>query len=354
MRALVQLAASGDARAAASSPRSSTTSPVPATRPTGGPLQSRSGLATSPSDRRVLVALLDDADPTVRSAALDAVGPDDAAEPEVVGRVVAALEEPAHGGQRDRRRSGGSATRPFRSSAPRSPARARPGDAPLVRAAATAATEHGIAVDRARARDADRAVVLTALDALDAAGGRDVVPPELLDDVFRDAAAHAAALARGPQALDGAATAPLHRALDDEIDLARRLVIAVLALRHGDRVRAAVHVIDHADGQRRALGVEALDVAPFARGGRDRTPARAPRLTQASRRRRCSAPRSARRGRVDRGHGRRPGARLALVVARSVRTPRGRPMTIDFLWAASLDRLARRRGETPIDQGDSG
>jgi hypothetical protein len=34
----------------------------------------------------------------------------------------------------------------------------------------------------------------------------------------------------------------------------------VLALRHGDRVRAAVRVVDHADGQRRALGVEALDV----------------------------------------------------------------------------------------------
>jgi hypothetical protein len=37
-------------------------------------------------------------------------------------------------------------------------------------------------------------------------------------------------------------------------------VIAVLALRHGDRVREAVRVVDHADGQRRALGVEALDV----------------------------------------------------------------------------------------------
>ena len=52
----------------------------------------------------------------------------------------------------------------------------------------------------------------------------------------------------------------LLRALDDEIDLARRLVIAVLSVRHGERVRDAVRVVDRADGQRRALGVEALDV----------------------------------------------------------------------------------------------
>jgi hypothetical protein len=50
------------------------------------------------------------------------------------------------------------------------------------------------------------------------------------------------------------------RALDDEIDLARRLVIAVLTLRYGDRIREAVRVVDHGEGARRALGVEALDV----------------------------------------------------------------------------------------------
>ena len=50
------------------------------------------------------------------------------------------------------------------------------------------------------------------------------------------------------------------RALDDEIDLARRLVIATLTLRYGERVPEAVRIIDHAEGARRALGVEALDV----------------------------------------------------------------------------------------------
>ena len=90
-------------------------------------------------------------------------------------------------------------------------------------------------------------------------GARDVVPAELLDGMFRDAAAHAARALAARASLAGQ-DGPLDRALDDEIDLARRLVIAVLALRHGDRVRAAVRVVDHAEGQRRALGVEALDV----------------------------------------------------------------------------------------------
>jgi hypothetical protein len=105
----------------------------------------------------------------------------------------------------------------------------------------------------------DRAVVLAALDALDAAGGRHVVPRDVLDGVFRDAMSHAARTLAARTALD-AQRIPLRRALDDEVDLARGLVVAVLALRHGDRVRAAVRVVDHADGQRRALGVEALDV----------------------------------------------------------------------------------------------
>ena len=129
-----------------------------------------------------------------------------------------------------------------------------------MRAAAAAAAEHGVGIVAPALDDPDRAVVLAALDALDTAGGRGLVAPEVLDDVFRDAAALAARALAARAALaedDG----PLIRALDDEIDLARRLVIAVLALRHGDRIREAVRVVDHGEGARRALGVEALDVA---------------------------------------------------------------------------------------------
>jgi hypothetical protein len=85
------------------------------------------------------------------------------------------------------------------------------------------------------------------------------VPPELLDSVFDDAAAHASRALTARVSL-AAADGSLGRALEDESDLARRLVIAVLGLRHGDRVREAVRVADRADGQRRALGIEALDV----------------------------------------------------------------------------------------------
>jgi hypothetical protein len=101
--------------------------------------------------------------------------------------------------------------------------------------------------------------VLAALDAVAAADGAAVVPPDLLDEMFHDAAAHAARALAAQTSL-AAPDGPLRRALEDESDLARRLVIAVLALRHGDGVRDAVRVVDGAEGQRRALGVEALDV----------------------------------------------------------------------------------------------
>ena len=173
------------------------------------------------------------------------------------------------------RRSRDSATTRSRSSLPRSPRRARR-RLPLVRAAAAVAAEHGVGIVAPALDDPDRSVVLAALDALDAAGGRGLVASDVLDGVFGDAAALAARALAARTALadhDG----PLIRALDDEIDLARRLVIAVLALRHGERIRAAVRVVDHGEGARRALGVEALDVVRLARRGRGRAPARAPR-----------------------------------------------------------------------------
>jgi hypothetical protein len=183
--------------------------------------------------------------------------PADAGERDVVRRVVAALEEP---------RTAGSATAAVRrladSAVPLVAAALARGGAKrptLVRAAANAATEHGLAVIEPALRDRDRVVVLAALEALDAAHAAGVVPPDVLDGVFGDAAAHASRTLAARAALAGS-DLPLRRALEDERDLARRLVIAVLALRHGDRVRDAVRVVDAAEGQRRALGVEALDV----------------------------------------------------------------------------------------------
>jgi hypothetical protein len=209
-------------------------------------------------DRAVLLALLDDPDGSVRAAALDAVAPTDAADQELVRRVVAAVDEPRTAGRATAAvsRLGGDAA-PFLGAALTREGVGR--HLGLVRAAAAAAPEHGVGIVAPALGDPDRSVVLAALDALDTAGGRGLVAPELLDDVYRDAAALAtrALAARAALADDDG---PLIRALSDEIDLARRLVIAVLALRHGDGIRAAVRVADHGEGARRALGVEALDV----------------------------------------------------------------------------------------------
>jgi len=256
VRALVRLGAAGDSEAAAAATAlagelARSRDPVER-RAAASALGSRGALDV---DSRVLVGLLDDSDPTVRAAALDAVGAEDAVEPGVVRRVVAAVGEPSSTGNATAalRRLGDAAVPLLAELVARDPPPRRPR---LVRAAAHAAFEHPVVFAPAL-QDPDRAVVLAALDALDAANG--VVPPEILDDVFRDAAAHAARALAARGSLD-AEHVSLRRALDDEIDLARRLVVAVLSVRHGERVRDAVRVVDRADGQRRALGVEALDV----------------------------------------------------------------------------------------------
>ncbi len=259
VRALVQLAWSGDTRAA---------------EELGGLVHvfgrsadaaERRAAATALGEGRAvgvprdsLVELLDDGDPTVRAAALDAVGSEDGADPDVVGRVVAAVVEPHTAGS-----AAAALARLGHSGVPLLAATVAddraPRRGPLLRAAAAASVEHGVATIEPALHDPDRAVVLAALDALAAAGAGDVVAPDVLDGVLQDAGAHAARALEARAALEADHTA-LRRALDDEIDLARRLAIAVLVLRHGDRVRDAVRVVDRADGQRRALAVEALDV----------------------------------------------------------------------------------------------
>jgi hypothetical protein len=206
----------------------------------------------------VLPALLDDPDPSVRFAALDAVAPADAAEPEIVRRVVEAAGEARTAGRAAAAiaRLDDAAVPPLAAALAHADARRR---LPLVRAAATAAADHGIEVVAPALGDPDRSVVLAALDALGAAGVDGIVAPDVLDEVFADAAALAAHAVCARSTL-GEHDAPLIRALDDEIELARRLIVAVLALRHGDRIRAAVRVVEHGEGARRALAVEALDV----------------------------------------------------------------------------------------------
>src|SRR5262245_21211305 len=259
VRALVQLAGSGDARAAEE--LRGLVDDLAGSRDAG---ERRAAAAALGEGRAVgvprgsLAALLDDRDPSVRAAALDAVGSDDGNDPDVVGRVVAAVAEPRAAGSAAAAlgRLGGAGVPLIAATVADDRASRR---SPLLRAAAAASLEHGVATIEPALHDPDRAVVLAALDALTAAGAGDVVQPDVLDGVLEDAGAHAARAAAARSSLD-AGRAPLRRALDDEIELARRLVIAVLVLRHGSHVRDAVRVVDRADGQRRALAVEALDV----------------------------------------------------------------------------------------------
>jgi hypothetical protein len=259
LRALVQLAADGDAQATAEAAALATglaRSVDPAERRAAASALGPRRIVTA--GQGLLIGLLDDPDLTVRAAALDSVVPGDAEEQEVVRRVVAALDEPRTAGSATAavRRLGSSAVPLLSAAVARDGATRR---SPLVHAAANAAVGHGFAVIEPALRDRDRVVVLAALDALAAADGAGVVPPDLLEDVFDDAGMHAARALAARAAL-AASDSPLRRALEDESDLARRLVVAVLALRHGEDVRDAVRVVDGAAGQRRALGVEALDV----------------------------------------------------------------------------------------------
>jgi hypothetical protein len=259
VQALVQLAAGGDTDAASKVVTLAgelALSADPADRRAVAAALGARGLISD--DWPMLIALLDDTEATVRAAALDAVAPEDALEAEVVRRVVAALEEPRTAGSAAAavRRLGAAAAPLLAEALAREGGSGHPA---LVRAAAAAAAQHGLAVIEPALSDRDRVVVLAALDALDAAGGRHVVPQELLDGALDDAASHAARALVARASLD-ADDHSLRRALDDEIDLARRIAVAVLAIRHGDAVRSAVAVADRAGGQRRALGIEALDV----------------------------------------------------------------------------------------------
>ena len=176
VRALGQLAANGDARAAADA------AALVAELAHSGDATDRRAAAAAfawrgvvAADQRVLIALLDDPDLSVRAAALDAVATADGADPEIVRRVVAAVEDARLAGRATSAlwRLGDAAVPLLGAALARDGGRGAPS---LVRAAAAAAAEHGIGIVAPALADPDRAVVLAALDALDAAGGHDVVP----------------------------------------------------------------------------------------------------------------------------------------------------------------------------------
>ena len=179
----------------------------------------------------------------------------DAADPEIVRRVVAAVEQSRIAGQ---------AVAALRGSATLRCRSARRSPAPAL--GARPSCGRGGRRNRARGRDRRPGAQRCRSRHRPRRARRprrrrrpDLVLPDVLDGVFRDAA-DLATRARAAWTALAEHDGPLVRALDDEIDLARRLVIAVLALRHGERIREAVRVVEYGEGARRALGGRGLDV----------------------------------------------------------------------------------------------
>jgi hypothetical protein len=212
-------------------------------------------------DRTILVQLLIDDDVTGRLAALSSVGPDDGA---TVDRVVAALGNTASAAT-----AGRALSRLGQVAAPAVAALLSAGSPPTptalrlmraCRACDDEATRVGL---RKRIDDDDRVVSLAALDAL-RGSTVDESLAAALDHVLHDGAAHAA---RALAALHSLGVPPNHppdhplrRALADEVDMARRRVVAALEVRHGLGASAAVQALESPDRNRRALALESLEV----------------------------------------------------------------------------------------------
>jgi hypothetical protein len=251
------------------------------------------GLAAAgdePARRRLATevrTLLTDDDPAVRSAALDAVGPDDGF---AVEAAIAALGDPATlGAAAGAIERLGDAVVPSLArlldaagtSAAGTPAAgppvlpASPLVTRLVRAAATR-TPARDEVLRRHVRHPDRDLGLVVMERLTAPGPATDETAQALDTVLSEDVRHAgsvlaaiAAVTDSPRsALDGGAPddphdgeAPVRRALADALDLIRRRVIAGRLARHGTDRLGPVMAGLTAGGREGALAVEALEVA---------------------------------------------------------------------------------------------
>ena len=208
--------------------------------------------------RETVRTLLRDPDPAMRTEALAAIGPADV---DLVDEVVSALEVPA-------------------TMSAAAAALGRLGDAALPRIAAvlaeaseqpTPATLRMVRATRAASPDQaamclgsyiehrDRELTLAVLTALAAAGADPAPIAPALDRTLRADAEHFARCAAVMQVVG--AGSELARALHDELELLRRRVLAILAVRYGAEGIGAVAIgLDSDRGDRRGLAAETLDV----------------------------------------------------------------------------------------------
>ncbi len=214
-------------------------------------------LAVVGGDRTVLSRLLVDDEPTVRLVALSSVGSDDVA---MVDPIVAALGHTATAAAAGRALSRlGAAVTSAVDAALAGGSTPTPTALRLVRACGVLDNERARAVLRNRLDDPDRVVSLAALDALRGAAVDQTLAADL-DRVLHDGAAYAARALAAIRSLGVHRDDPLGRALADEVDLARRLVVAVLAVRHGLEASSALQALGSPDRSRRALALESLEV----------------------------------------------------------------------------------------------
>ena len=214
-------------------------------------------LAGIGGDRTVLSQLLVDDEITVRLAALSSVGPDDVG---MVDPIVAALGHTATAAAAGRALGRlGAAVAPAVDAVLSAGSTPTPIALRLMRACGVLDDERARAVVRNRLDDPDRVVSLAALDALRGATVDQSLAADL-DRVLHDGATHAALALAALSTLGVQHGDSLGRALADEVDLARRRVIAVLAVRHGVEASTAVQALASPDRSRRALALESLEV----------------------------------------------------------------------------------------------
>ncbi|MEP7112939.1 MAG: hypothetical protein ABI862_06715 [Ilumatobacteraceae bacterium] len=213
-------------------------------------------LAVTGGDRTVLAQLLGDHETTVRLAALASVRSDDVS---MIEPVVAALGHTATAAAAGRALGRlGPAVAPVVDAVLASVTTPTPTALRLVRACGVLDDDRACAVLRNRLDDPDRIVSLAALDALRGATVDQSLAADL-DRVLQDGAEHAAQALAALGSLGVQRDDPLGRALADEVDLARRRVIAVLAVRHGAEASIAVQALGSPDRSRRALALESLE-----------------------------------------------------------------------------------------------
>ena len=208
-------------------------------------------------DRTVLSRLLVDDEATVRLTALTSVGCDDVS---MFDPIVAALGHTATAAAAGRALNRlGAAVAPALGAVLAAGSTQTPTALRLVRACGVLDDEHARVAVRNRLDDPDRVVSLAALDALRGATVDQTLTADL-DRVLHDGATHAARALAAISTLGVQHDDSLGRALADEVDLARRRVIAVLAVRHGQEASNAVQALGSPDRGRRALALESLEV----------------------------------------------------------------------------------------------